>query len=152
MRLKALHDLLDVEEVDVERVRALLQEQLAQWLATQDYPAGVIHPLTFLYFPLHRTDTQTLRLHIWPSGRTYEDPTTSEYHKHAWSLTSYVISGSVQNELPTVTPIDAQDADYRLYDIEGRGERTTSRPPTHWSASRTTSSTSMPSTPCTGYP
>ncbi len=132
MRCQQLHDLLAAPQVDTDRVRRLLRAEVRDWMDRGEVPAGVVHPLTFLYFPLHRAEKTTLRLHIWPSWREYAVPTTSEYHKHAWSLTSYIIAGTVRNEMPRITLVDRSVADYRLFDIEGRTGEDRIQPRDEW--------------------
>ncbi|GLX47440.1 hypothetical protein Shyhy01_03900 [Streptomyces hygroscopicus subsp. hygroscopicus] len=86
-------------------------------------PRGLRHPLGFLYVPLDRRPDSVLRLHLWPRRPWWSTLTTSPYHMHAWRLVSYVHRGAVRNTTVEVRAAADGDAEYRVFDIDGEGER-----------------------------
>lgn len=77
---------------------------------------GVQHPLGFMCLPVDRTDEAGICVHVWSDSLPRASPTTSMVHAHSWDLTSYVLYGSVRNELIDV--IDTPDeAEYRVFEI-----------------------------------
>ncbi|NUT24203.1 MAG: hypothetical protein HOV77_34040 [Hamadaea sp.] len=105
---------------DARSIRSLVMQMAEGWLDSEQMPAAVQHPLGFLYMPLWKADGTALRLHLWSELGQRPAPLTSPYHRHAWSLVSHVLAGSVTNELPSVVCQHA-GADFRLYDICGDG-------------------------------
>ncbi|MGH3769974.1 MAG: hypothetical protein ACRDRW_01005 [Pseudonocardiaceae bacterium] len=78
--------------------------------------AGVRHPLGFVCLPVERTGPAGVCVHIWHEGLPRASPTTSTMHSHSWDLTSYVLYGSVRNEVIDV--IDTPDeAAYRVFEV-----------------------------------
>jgi hypothetical protein len=90
---------------------------------------AVYHPLGFVYVPLIREKDWSLRLHLWLAEETRMTTTFSPYqvHMHTWDLSSYVLHGSLQNQM-----IDAgQDQDgpqFRVFDIVGHGNESVISP------------------------
>ncbi|MGW4056813.1 hypothetical protein ACWEGE_00965 [Amycolatopsis sp. NPDC004747] len=68
---------------------------------------AVRHPLGFLCLPLERAGERGICLHVWSESLTHARPTTSSTHAHSWDLVSYVLYGTLRNELVSVT--DAPD-------------------------------------------
>jgi hypothetical protein len=64
---------------------------------------AVRHPLGFLCLPLERTGERGICVHVWSDRLTHAEPTTSATHAHSWDLVSYVLYGTLRNELIAVT-------------------------------------------------
>ena len=118
---------LDSPEPDAGFVAVTMAGLIDSWLSGEELPRAIAHPLGFLYIPLHRAASGTLRLHIWSADGTGSVPLTSPYHRHTWTLRSHVLAGRVTNELPSVVCTHSK-AEYRLYDITGHGGVDTMRP------------------------
>ncbi|MBV9163238.1 MAG: hypothetical protein JO309_04630 [Pseudonocardiales bacterium] len=83
--------------------------------------AGVRHPLGFVCLPVERTGEAGVCVHVWSDSLARESPTTSTMHAHSWDLISYVLYGSVRNEVIDV--IDASDdAAYRVFEVRSSGD------------------------------
>src|SRR5262249_49628445 len=77
---------------------------------------GVRHPLGFLCLPLERTGGAGICVHVWSDSLPQMSLTTSPIHAHSWDLVSYVLYGSLRNEVMDV--IDApEDATYRVLEV-----------------------------------
>jgi hypothetical protein len=79
-------------------------------------PASVRHPLGFLCVPMHRGRRFGLCLHVWSDDLVFDAPTTSPVHAHSWGLTSYVLTGTLRNDLIDVVP-DATAPTHRVFTI-----------------------------------
>ncbi|TQL97718.1 hypothetical protein FB559_3320 [Actinoallomurus bryophytorum] len=64
----------------------------------------VRHPLGFLCFPMHRTATFGICLHVWSDQLQMRPSTTSQIHAHSWDLISYVVAGALRNDLISIVP------------------------------------------------
>lgn len=108
-----IQTLRDGNPRDVVAAGRQLIEHLAQnpFLVTLN-----IHPIGFLHAKLADSGRQTVRLHLWPSPPIAPQDPPWLVHRHAWPLTSYVLHGSVINELYDVD----QEADGArcLYAVE----------------------------------
>ena len=82
---------------------------------------GVRHPLGFLCLPLERDDAVGICVHLWSESLPRTNPTTSMIHAHSWDLISYVLYGSVRNEVIDVTDAP-DDAMYRVFEIRSGRE------------------------------
>jgi hypothetical protein len=83
--------------------------------------AGVRHPLGFICLPVERTGEAGICVHVWSEHLASASPTTSTMHSHSWDLISYVLYGTVRNEIIDV--IDApEDAEYRVFEIRSSGD------------------------------
>lgn len=82
---------------------------------------GVRHPLGFMCLPLERTGEAGVCVHVWSDGLPRTKPTTSKIHAHSWDLTSYVLYGSVRNEVIDITDAP-DDAVYRVFEIRSGRE------------------------------
>lgn len=78
--------------------------------------AGVQHPLGFVCLPVERTGEAGVCVHVWSDSLPRASPTTSTMHAHSWDLISYVLYGSVRNELIDVTDTP-DEAAYRVFEI-----------------------------------
>ncbi len=88
---------------------------------------AVRHPLGFLCIPVERSGAHGVCLHIWPAAPSAARTTTSQIHCHSWDLVSYVLHGSIHNEVVTVTdgtarPDGPGGAVHRLFHVLSRGE------------------------------
>lgn len=83
--------------------------------------AGVRHPLGFVCLPVERTGGAGVCVHVWSDSFPRASPTTSTMHAHSWDLISYVLYGSVRNEIIDITDA-AGDAAYRVFEIRSGGD------------------------------
>ena len=97
----------------VPRLTIGLLDEVAQ---SRRNVTGVRHPLGFLCLPLERTGGAGICVHVWSDSLPRMRPTTSPIHAHSWDLVSYVLYGSLRNEVIDV--IDApEDATYRVLEV-----------------------------------
>jgi hypothetical protein len=98
---------------DIPRWASAVLDEIAQHRTTI---AGVRHPLGFMCLPVERTGEAGVCVHIWSDRLARANPTTSTMHAHSWDLISYVLYGSVRNEIIDVidTP---DDAAYRVFEV-----------------------------------
>lgn len=82
---------------------------------------GVRHPLGFVCLPLERTDRRGVCVHIWSDRLAHVDSTTSATHAHSWDLLSYVLFGSLRNELVGVAD-EPQQPTHRVFEVASNGE------------------------------
>lgn len=82
---------------------------------------GVRHPLGFVCLPVERTGEVGVCVHIWNDSLARMSPTTSTIHSHSWDLISYVLYGSVRNEVIDITDAP-DDAAYRVFEVRSRGD------------------------------
>jgi hypothetical protein len=73
------------------------------------------HPVGFAHAKLAEFDGLTVRLHIWPDPPIDPQNPPWSVHRHAWPLTSYVIRGSVRNQLFSV--LERKGGDHLLYEV-----------------------------------
>lgn len=106
-----------------------------RWLATRRWVFDVLneiaegrsslgakrHPLGFVCLPLERRGHQGVCVHVWSDSLSRATPTTSSVHAHSWDLISYVLYGSVRNEVFDVTDAPEQPT-YRMFEIRSDGE------------------------------
>jgi hypothetical protein len=78
---------------------------------------AVRHPLGFACLPIHRVERMGACVHVWPRKRIAPTITTSPFHCHSWDLLSYVLYGSVGNQLVDVTP----GSTYKAFEVRGGG-------------------------------
>jgi hypothetical protein len=83
--------------------------------------AGVRHPLGFVCLPVERTGGAGVCVHVWSDSFPRPSLTTSVMHAHSWDLISYVLYGSVRNEIIDVTDT-ADEAAYRVFEIRSGGD------------------------------
>src|SRR5882757_10513589 len=57
------------------------------------------HPLGFICIPVERAGDHGVCVHVWSGRLSRTSPTTSAMHAHSWDLISYVLYGSLRNEL-----------------------------------------------------
>lgn len=83
--------------------------------------AAVRHPLGFVCFPLERTGEQGICVHVWSDQLTHAQPTTSKTHAHSWDLISFVLYGSLRNELVGITEA-ADRPTHRVFEVGSRAD------------------------------
>lgn len=64
---------------------------------------AVRHPLGFVCLPLERADERGICVHVWSDHVRRARVTTSTTHAHSWDLVSYVLYGTLRNDLVAVT-------------------------------------------------
>jgi hypothetical protein len=81
---------------------------------------AVRHPLGFLCFPAQRRGKHGVCLHLWASALGGVVP-MFQVHSHSWDLTSYVLYGTVRNQLIRVTEAPAS-ATHRVFEVRSHGD------------------------------
>jgi hypothetical protein len=88
--------------------------------------AAVRHPLGFVCIPVERIGGQGICVHVWSDHLTCATSTTSAVHAHSWDLISYVLYGSLRNEVYEVTDVgpagSAGKTTYRVFEIHSGGD------------------------------
>ncbi len=74
------------------------------------------HPLGFSCIPVERTGERGVCVHVWSDSLPQAGPTTSTVHAHSWDLVSYVLYGTLRNEVIGVRDARNQPA-HRLFEI-----------------------------------
>jgi hypothetical protein len=88
---------------------------LADIAAGRSSVRAVRHPLGFTCLPIHRAEHAGACIHMWPKKRQPSRATTSPYHCHSWDLLSYVLYGSVGNQL-----VDVSDGTtFKAFEVRG---------------------------------
>lgn len=77
---------------------------------------AVRHPLGFLCFPLERAGERGVCVHVWSDTLPRASLTTSTVHAHSWDLVSYVLYGTVRNEVIAVSD-GRNEPTHRLFDV-----------------------------------
>ncbi|MEU1179710.1 hypothetical protein ABZ464_19010 [Streptomyces sp. NPDC005820] len=81
---------------DVEAVENWIRTVLPT-VVTGELPAPVVrHPLEFVCVPLRRDGELGLCMHVWPQD---EEDSSPVVHAHSWDLWSYVLCGTVFNDV-----------------------------------------------------
>lgn len=106
-----------------ERLADLVAGYLTDLAEQRRDIAAIHHPLGFIYVPMMRDDRGLLRLHLWMDGGTPDGITTSPYHMHTWNLASYVMCGSLQNQLLSTDPHSGPLGPYQVFEIVGNRQR-----------------------------
>lgn len=83
--------------------------------------AAIRHPLGFVCIPIERTGERGVCVHVWSDRLATAQPTTSPIHAHSWRLVSYVLYGTVHNELFGVHDV-CDEPEYRLFRIVSVGD------------------------------
>jgi hypothetical protein len=78
---------------------------------------AVRHPLEFTCLPLYRHGNSGLCLHVWSQD---EETVSPVVHAHSWDLWSYVLCGTVFNQVVSVRDC-AEHSEYRLYEARSAG-------------------------------
>ncbi|MGH3803632.1 MAG: hypothetical protein ACRDTD_26585 [Pseudonocardiaceae bacterium] len=102
----------------VPRWASVVLDEVAQ---NRTNVAGVRHPLGFVCLPVERTGEAGVCVHVWSDSFPRASPTTSVMHAHSWDLISYVLYGSVRNEIIDVTD-SPDEAEYRVFEIRSGGD------------------------------
>ncbi len=127
-----MHRIRTHEDVAVRALRDGDTRAVGEWvrrtlpaLAPERLPAPVVrHPLEFVCFPLHRSGSVGLCLHVWAQ----EDETSSPViHAHSWDLSSYVVRGTALNQMVDIRD-EAERPEYRLYAVTSVGTTDEVRP------------------------
>jgi hypothetical protein len=82
-------------------------------LSGQRQISAIRHPLEFTCIPILRSGSDGLCLHLWEEGG--DDLSTA--HAHSWDLSSYVLTGTVFNEILAVEN-KVTPHSYRLYEVD----------------------------------
>jgi hypothetical protein len=82
---------------------------------------AVRHPLGFICFPVVRTDTDGICVHLWHEAVATASPTTSQLHAHSWDLLSLVLFGEVRNEIVVVRDDPARPT-HRIFEIHSSAD------------------------------
>lgn len=79
------------------------------------------HPLGFVCIPVERVEGRGVCVHVWSDDLPSATPTTSAMHAHSWDLVSYVLYGSVRNELIEVTDAP-RDPTHQVFEVRSGTE------------------------------
>lgn len=80
---------------------------------------AVRHPLEFVCLPLHRSHRVGLCLHVWTGSG---EVSSSVVHAHSWDLWSYVVQGTVLNQIVDVRD-EPEAPDFELYTVASTGTK-----------------------------
>ncbi|MBG0829616.1 hypothetical protein HS041_17760 [Planomonospora sp. ID67723] len=103
-----------LREGDVEGIGGWARQAVTELCTGRRRIEAVRHPLEFVCVPLHRDGLAGLCLHLWEGD---EERTCPVAHAHSWDLWSYVLSGTVFNEILDVRD-DATRRGRRLYRVD----------------------------------
>ena len=81
---------------------------------------AVWHPVGFIHVNLGESNGAGLRLHLWTSIPEEHTGLGWPIHDHIWSLTSYVICGTIKNYLYDVQPNPSVPS-HRIYAVKYDG-------------------------------
>lgn len=120
-----MHRIHTNESVAVRALQDGEPEVVGRWLRNtlpaivpEQLPAPVVrHPLEFVCLPLYRYHEIGLCLHVWPDGDETVTPVT---HAHSWDLWSYVVCGTVQNQIMLIRD-EPEVEEYGLYTVTSVG-------------------------------
>lgn len=90
---------------------------LAEVASGRSHVVAVRHPLGFTCLPLERADLNGICVHTWTDRLAQARPTTSTTHAHSWDLVSFVLYGSLCNELVGVTDTRKRPT-YRVFEVD----------------------------------
>jgi hypothetical protein len=121
---------------DGTAVRSELRPILERAIKTLREVKAVTHPLGFIHLTLAQIEQCTLRVHLWPPGIVSEPIV----HNHIWHLTSYVITGAIENLIYEITD-DEHVPSQRVYEIAYRGLENTIIPTSRTLSQRIQSAT-----------
>jgi len=76
------------------------------------------HALGFIHCKLASFSQGTLRLHIWPPVERHSQEQSDKIHDHIFSLTSFVICGSVKNEIFEISEVSEDAASNQCYEVK----------------------------------
>ncbi len=79
------------------------------------------HPLGFVCIPVRRAGGRGVCVHVWSDSLPGASPTTSMVHAHSWNLTSYVLYGSLGNQVIDVTDT-VERAMCRVFEVRSNGD------------------------------
>ncbi|HKS46792.1 MAG TPA: hypothetical protein VJT49_17105 [Amycolatopsis sp.] len=96
-------------------------DRLGEVAAGRGRVLAVRHPLGFLCLPLERAGERGVCVHVWSDHVPHAGATTSTTHAHSWDLLSYVLYGTLRNELVAVTD-EPDGPTHRVCEIESGGD------------------------------
>lgn len=79
---------------------------------------AVHHPLGFLCLPVLRDADEGICVHVW-TGPAPDRLATSNVHCHSWHLLSFVLDGTVHNQI--VDLVDTADGPLRVFVVNSAG-------------------------------
>ena len=85
-----------------------------------DLVDAVWHPLGFMYIELLHNNGISLRIHVWSLMQREYASLGWLIHKHNWSLSSYVICGSLKNYIYELVS-NREVPTHRIYTVEYQG-------------------------------
>ncbi|MGW1076533.1 hypothetical protein [Streptomyces sp. NPDC002537] len=102
---------------NAEEVGVWVQDALLAIVPERLPASAVRHPLDFVCLPLYRNGRSGLCLHIWPEAEEEMSPVV---HAHSWDLWSYVVCGTVFNQLMSVHD-EIDEPEHRVYGATSAG-------------------------------
>jgi len=100
---------------------------LGQFVSGQRKLPAISHPLEFVCIPVYRSGADGLCVHLWDADNHTGPAAPTANHAHSWDLLSYVLMGTVRNELFDVFD-DRTTPDDRVYEVLSRGDLDETRP------------------------
>ncbi|WP_227876019.1 hypothetical protein [Kushneria konosiri] len=77
------------------------------------------HALGFVHCKLYENESGTLRIHIWPEWERDKSEQVHKIHDHIFSISSYVVCGSVTNKNYSLFESDAScESSFQLYRVK----------------------------------
>lgn len=109
---------LTFNEITNNRVPSKTNELINVLINESELYSPNWHALGFVHCKLATFSNGTLRLHIWPSQERHVQEQQYKIHDHIFSLTSYVVCGSIKNEIYKVELASKKLASTQCYEIE----------------------------------
>jgi hypothetical protein len=81
--------------------------------------AAIKHPLGFVCLPVLREAANGVCVHIWPPTPLAATGSAANVHCHSWHLLSFVLEGTIHNQLCDV--VDAASGPYRVCVVNSMG-------------------------------
>jgi hypothetical protein len=113
--IRCLEDKLMTEEC-----HKLLLNGLKEIVLNPSAFTAVWHPVGFIHVNLAESERANLRLHLWVPIPEEFRGLGWQIHDHTWSLTSYVICGSITNSIYSVHTASKMPT-HRIYEVKYDG-------------------------------
>ena len=105
------------QEIINNKVPTKLKNLIAVLIESNDSYSPNWHALGFVHCKLATFSYGTLRLHIWPPQERHSQEQQHKIHDHIFSLTSYVLSGSINNEIYSIQGAQKNVASTQCYNV-----------------------------------
>ena len=75
------------------------------------------HALGFIHCLLAKVNESELRLHVWREHDKHSSEQPEKIHDHLFSLNSYIIIGSIKNEIFELSECSSESFDYQSFTV-----------------------------------